>query len=463
MEQSILSFCVGLIGIEEPDRSDLERMLQNISISTRDLNETDISILRERSVIDRNLIGIVASDKYLYSINNLLHEERSDFLVLKYDDGAASKLQPVVEAIARWLGARAISLAHNLAAVSIELSELRGMFDGLQRSHVELDRYLSRNALNRPQTLFFTQAGQSVVILPSAGAVVHQPLPHDPYGLCAVGLRLSSTMTGRTGLDVELLLGRDCVHHWSVRGPLQRGRLLLSLPAALREEYRAPSLIITAHTDNRDPVELVLAEQRAALDWSAKLDGLDLEFPLALELEFAPPGTTVTPRIGSGRLPATEEVNDSKVLLLDSWSNIDYQAEPLQHDWQVVVAEDGTLQAHPLQNAMTVVHLSNLEFDGVRRLRADIRLAHEQAPRVGFALALVPKDKRRRVNVKDPKLNWAARKTSWFELTGKAEGHAIMELGPTDAEGMSLALVTACLDKRAEFAWARWGSIVLER
>ncbi len=207
---------------------------------------------------------------------------------------------------------------------------------------------------------------------------------------------------------------------------------------------------------------MALAEQRMTPKWSATLGERDLEFPLALALDFAPAGTKIPAR---GGIVADQDIASAKkpeVVLLSSWPSIQYHAEEIRHDWQLVIAEDGMLQAHPLVNFMNVVHLDGVNLTGVRRLKVDICLAHEQAPRVGFAIALIARDNPKRISLKDTGLGWAAKRSSWFELSGKSQGRAVFEWEASDEKDMTLALVTTCLDKRANFAWARWGAIILE-
>lgn len=463
VDQSKLVYAVAIAGIDQNNFELIQAQFAVAQIEIINLDGEHGHFLPGRTALENSVIGIGATKKFIDDNADLIKSLTPDVFLCELSGNPETDGKSISARIIGALIEKCTSASKILISSVGEVSDLRISYDKLQRSSLELDRYLSKHALVKPQTLFAVPKGTLTASLTAGGPALDQPLPHDPYGLCAIGLQLASSLTSRTSLEAELHLGSDVAHRWSVRGPHTPGQLLLTLPVASTEEFREPRLLLKADDENREPIELSLAEQRTTREWTARLGETDLQYPLALALDFAPPGTRTPLRTGQRGPSNAEDGADSRALLLKAWSTLAFRSEPLQHDWQLVVAEDGTLQAHPLANAMTVVHLDDLDLQGIRRLRAEIRLAHEQAPRIGFAMALVSKDKRHSVNVKDVKLGWAAYKTSWFELNGKAEGSAVMDIHQEKTEGMSLALVTVCLDKRAEFAWARWGSIVLER
>lgn len=448
---------VGCLGISGASQAFLQRICAALGSQLVILDDIASTSMLRRSALPHALIGLLVGKSATASHLQDLEAISSDLFVLKPEGNTRDDELALVRAIATARGQRCKRLAKAHTEAAGSLSSLRGLFDESQRSFAELDSYLQRHALLRPRTTFAIAAGQESVLLTSETAPLLQPLPFDAYGLAIIRLSLAASLSAGTILEVELMLGQDVAQNWLIQGPLPAQTIKLALNRASTEQYREASLRIRA--GGTDPsLRLALSAERIGPRWAARLGTADLSRALALGTSFAPPGIAI-PKVGGNPPPGIKASNLH--IVVDDWNDVTFSHEPLLHEWQVAVAEDGFLQAHPLVGKPALIRLQKVDLTGFRRIRAEIRLSHASAPQVGFAIALLEKQSMRKLRLRDKDLSWARTTSGWFALNGENSGLAFLDLSPQGP--VDIALVTSCLGKKADFAWARWGSIVLER
>lgn len=421
------------------------------------LDDITSTSMLAREALPHALIGLLVGKNITAAHLQALEGISSDLFVLKPEGSARDDELALIRAIATARGYRGKRLAKAHAESARSLSSLRSLFDDSQRSFAELDRYLQRHALLRPRTTFSIAAGQESVLLTSETAPLLQPLPFDAYGLAVIRISLAASLGAGTTLEVELMFGQDVAQRWQIQGPLPARAVRLILNNASTEQYREASLRIRA-VGMCSSLHLALSAEHVGPRWAARRGTADLSRALAFSTAFAPPGVAI-PKVGGNPPPGPKAPNFH--IFVDDWNDVTFSHEPLFHEWQVALAEDGFLQAHPLVGKPALIRLPNVDLTGFRRIRAEIRLSHAGAPQVGFAIALLETPSTRKLRLRDKDLSWAGAASGWFALKGEDSGLAFLDLKPQGP--VDIALVTSCLGKKADFAWARWGSIVLER
>lgn len=451
------TFSVGVIGVEGLLFDGLIEALASINLDVFQFDTIESAL--SCSIIDAAVIGIIANGCRSESMEGLSKLIPDGFFIRQFLPGQTGEL---FRDVALALNRRLVSVSVASAGLRMELSDLRRMFDSAQRSQVTFEEYLHRHGLLAPTRLFATAAGSETVRIKAGEVPYVQPLPRDPYGLARITIRLATPIPNRAVLNIFLMFGQSRAHAWTVAGPVRAGTLELSLPQASLEEYRVPSIALSVAPDSEGDVHLALASQKIAPRWGLLLNDRVLSYPLALELDYAPPGTRPNGRVAA----PTQGVGTSErtaPIVYDRWEDIRYEALSVKTDWQIALAEDAMLQAHPLRSRVTVLRLKDISPSEGTEIRVDIRLAHEAAPRTGFAIALVPSGLSGKIDASDTRLSWASKRSDWFELKGREDGRAFLAWEKHEAEGMTLALVTTCLDNIEDFAWARWGTLALQR
>lgn len=448
---------IGCLGFDCADQAFLRQACEALNCDLVVIEGDELAFTVDRAALPQSMIGLIVhgdvEDARLQRFEGILSES----FVLRLQSAVRDDEIALIRAIATARGSRYRRLAKAYVDGTRSLSNLRRLFDDSQRAFVELERYLQRHALLRIRTTFAVTSGSDSIELRPGADALQQPLPFDPFGLALLKLVLSSSLGSGSAIEAELLLGDDIVQRWLISGPLPSGSVSLPLNGALTEQFRVPSLRLRAIGQDA-VVCLALSAQRLGPRWSARQAARDLNRALALSTGFAPPGISLP-----SMAPTTQARFDTERfhVIVDAWNGVDFAYEPVRHDWQVVQAEEGFLQAHPLAGAPTVIRLRNIDLTGFRRIRADMRLAHANAPRIGFAVALLDSSRSRKLNLRDKDLSWSDISSDWFVLQGEESGLAFLEF---EGKGrVDIALVTSCLDKNADFAWARWGPIVLER
>lgn len=412
-----------------------------------------------RALRDLTTLGVYAASADEAAIADRFAAEDGDgFVVVATGEPERDRIE-LLSAVARVRAMRADRTARRHAEALIELSELRALFDRSQRAFASLDGYLRTHGLATPERLLSIEPGEDDVCTLASGEHLLQPLPHDAYGLCAITLRLAAPLQEGTRLTAHLFAGDTRIAEWRVEGPRSAGRLCLSLPRGVDEEYREMTLRLAVARGG--PAVLQLARERVTARWRPSLVGRPIDFPLAIGLDFAPPTVTVAAPIGSVRA-TVPTVETGGGVVLPPWREVAYRAIGRDFEWQVKLIGDGLLQAHPVVGRNVIITVEGLDLSPFARVRAQARVAHADGPRVAFALAAVPHDALQAIDPADADLSWATDRSDWLVLGGSEEALVSLELAAAHGgTAHALALVTRCAEENAEYAWACWGTVTL--
>lgn len=445
---------LGCFGCTPADQAFLSRLCATLDCELLLLDADKAGVLRDHRALPLSMLALVLPGNLEIARAQGLDAILPDAPIIRLAGEPITDELTVTRAVATARGERYRSLAKAHSENARSLAGLRRMFNDSQDAFVELERFLERHALLRVRTTFSVAPGSDSVVLRGDGDGLEQPLPFDAFGLALVRLALSDSLAAGSALEAELLFGTDVAQSWRFEGPLPAGSIALPLKNAATEQFRVPSLRLRAVGPGA-AVRLPLAAERLGIRWSARLGVRDLGRSIALSTGFAPPGITLPDQAATRTDPSRLHI------VVQDWRNIEFGHEPVKHGWQVVQAEDGYLQAHPLVGAPTLIWLRDIDLTGFSRIRADIRLSHAGAPQIGFAIAMLEPGRQGRLRLRDRDLSWSRGASSWFTLKGEESGLAFLDI---EAQGHAdIALVTSCFDKKADFAWARWGAVVLER
>lgn len=358
------------------------------------------------------------------------------------------------------------ALARRLARVNdlylqsaLSLSALRQLQAETQKAFTALEKFAYHNVLVRPETRWSSRADKPMKM--DDGNIGIQRLPCLAYGLCRIALHLAQPLPRDGQIHVSLMLAEgNIAQEWDVYGPRPAGMIWLMLPPS-PDEARQPWLQLKGTGAG---ICLSLNNSWVGPGLALQVDGNSLEQALAMTLQFAPVGVDLPARRGAvqPRTGAADDRSDAVIVLVDDWRLATFRKARSPQGQLIELIDDGMLQIHPSVAGMTVASLDDLDLAGATRLRADILLAHVDAPRVAFALAVLPRGgKLPRKHLEDPSLSWALCNSGWLELGGGERASLCVTLD-TDLQEASVYLITILRDTRADYGWARWGQLYLE-